>query len=29
LRVTIPELKNTGGHAAHIGHDVALKIVSK
>jgi hypothetical protein len=29
LSVTIPELKTTGGHASHIGHDVALKIVPK
>lgn len=29
LSVTIPELKTTAGHASHIGHDVALKIVPK
>jgi len=29
LSLTIPELKTTQGHASHIGHDVALKIVPK
>ena len=29
LTVTIPELKTTGGHASHIGNDVAFKIVPK
>jgi len=29
LTVTIPELKTTGGHALHIGNDVAFKIVPK
>jgi hypothetical protein len=27
LSVTIPELTTTGGHALHIGNDVAFKIV--
>ena len=27
LTVTIPELRTTGGHAAHIGNDIAFKIV--
>jgi hypothetical protein len=27
LTVTIPELRTTRGHASHIGHDVAFKIV--
>jgi len=27
LTVTIPELRTTGGHARHIGNDVAFKIV--
>lgn len=29
LTCTIPELKTTGGHALHIGNDVAFKIVPK
>ncbi len=29
LTCTIPELKTTGGHAQHIGNDVAFKIVPK
>ncbi|MCU0916052.1 MAG: DUF5060 domain-containing protein [Planctomycetes bacterium] len=29
LTVTIPELTTTGGHALHIGNDVAFKIVPK
>jgi hypothetical protein len=29
LTVTIPELRTTGGHALHIGQDVAFKIVPK
>jgi hypothetical protein len=29
LSFTIPELKTTGGHASHIGNDVAFKIVPK
>ena len=29
LSCTIPELKTTGGHALHIGNDVAFKIVPK
>jgi hypothetical protein len=29
LTCTIPELKTTGGHASHIGNDVAFKIVPK
>lgn len=29
LTVTIPELRTTGGHASHIGNDVAFKIVPK
>ena len=29
LTCTIPELKTTGGHALHIGNDVAFKIVRK
>lgn len=27
LTCTIPELKTTGGHALHIGNDIAFKIV--
>lgn len=29
LTVTIPELRTTGGHASHIGNDVAFKIAPK
>ena len=29
LAVTIPELRTTGGHASHIGNDVAFKIVPR
>jgi hypothetical protein len=29
LTVTIPELTTTGGHASHIGNDVAFKIVPR
>jgi hypothetical protein len=29
LTVSIPELRTTGGHALHIGHDVAFKIQRK
>jgi hypothetical protein len=29
LTCTIPELKTTGGHALHIGNDVAFKIVPR
>jgi hypothetical protein len=29
LTYTIPELNTTGGHALHIGNDVAFKIVPK
>ncbi len=29
LTCTIPELKTTGGHALHIGNDIAFKIVPK
>ncbi|MHC4399153.1 MAG: DUF5060 domain-containing protein [Planctomycetota bacterium] len=29
LSVTIPELKTTRGHASHIGHDVAFKILPR
>jgi len=29
LTCTIPELRTTGGHALHIGNDVAFKIVPK
>jgi len=29
LTLTIPELKTTGGHALHIGNDVAFKIVPR
>ena len=29
ISVTIPELRTTGGHAQHIGHDVAFKITPK
>jgi hypothetical protein len=29
LTVTVPELRTTGGHASHIGNDVAFRIVPK
>jgi hypothetical protein len=29
LTVTVPELRTTGGHASHIGNDVAFKIAAR
>ena len=29
LTITIPELRTTGGHASHIGNDIAFKVVPK
>ena len=29
LTCTIPELRTTGGHALHIGNDIAFKLVRK
>ncbi|MHC4751874.1 MAG: hypothetical protein ACYTFW_18620 [Planctomycetota bacterium] len=29
LTDTIPELRTTGGHALHIGNDIAFKIIPK